>query len=259
MGTKEDFMNDKPVALVTGANQGIGLQIAKDLVAHGFTVLVGSRNLERGQAAAKEVGPDAHAVQLDVMDHASITAAAEYIRKELGRLDVLVNNAAISHTNRLPGASIEEYVKLNRPSNMSMDEIRAIWETNVFGVIAVTQAMLPLLRKAPAARIVNVSSGVGSLARNSDPTYPNRRMFGLGYSASKTALNAVTLAFAIELEPEGIKVNAVSPGFTKTALNNYAGTETVEEGAAEVVRMVLLGPDGPTGAFTRWENETIPW
>jgi NAD(P)-dependent dehydrogenase (short-subunit alcohol dehydrogenase family) len=255
----ENFMNDKPVALVTGANQGIGLQIAKDLAAHDFTVLVGSRNLERGEAAAKTIDGDARALQLDVTDPATIAAAAETIHKELGRLDVLVNNAAISHTNRLPGASIEDYARLNRPSVMSMDEIRAIWETNVFGVIAVTQAMLPLLRDAPAARIVNVSSGVGSLTRNSDPTSPIRPIFGLGYAASKTALNAVTLAFAIELEPEGIKVNAVSPGFTKTNLNGFAGTETVEEGAAEAVRMALLGPDGPTGTFTHAKLGTLPW
>ncbi len=252
-------MHNKLVALVTGANQGIGLQIARDLAAHDFTVLVGSRNLERGEAAARTIDGDARALQLDVTDQASIAAAAERIRQELGRLDVLVNNAAISHTNRLPGKSIEEYVKLNRPSNMPMDEIRAIWETNVFGVIAVTQAMLPLLREAPAARIVNVSSGVGSLTRNSDPTYPNRSIFGLGYSASKTALNAVTLAFAIDLELEGIKVNAVSPGFTRTNLNNYAGTETVEEGAAEAVRVALLGPDGPTGTFTHAKLGNLPW
>jgi NAD(P)-dependent dehydrogenase (short-subunit alcohol dehydrogenase family) len=252
-------MNEKLVALVTGANQGIGLQIAKDLAARGLTVLVGSRNNERGEAAAKTIDGDAHALQLDVTDQASIEAAAEYIRQEYGRLDVLVNNAAISNTNRRPGMSIEEYARLNRPSVMSMDEIHAIWETNVFGVIAVTQAMLPLLREAPAARIVNVSSGVGSLTRNSDPTSPIRPMFGLGYGASKTALNAVTLAFAIELEPEGIKVNAVSPGFTKTNLNNYAGTETLEEGAAEAVRVALLGPDGPTGTFTHAKLGTLPW
>ncbi|HJY91458.1 MAG TPA: SDR family NAD(P)-dependent oxidoreductase, partial [Candidatus Acidoferrum sp.] len=158
-------MQDKPVALITGANQGIGLQIAKDLVAHGFTVLVGSRNLERGEAAAKEVGPDARALQLDVTVQASITAAAERICKELGRLDVLVNNAAITNTSMLPGMSVQEYSKLTRPSNVSLDEMRTVWETNVFGVLAVTQAMLPLLREAPAARIVNVSSGVGSLTR----------------------------------------------------------------------------------------------
>ena len=174
-------MHDKPVALVTGANQGIGLQIAKDLVAHGFTVLVGSRNFERGQAAAKEVGPDARALQLDVTDQASIAAAAERIRKELGRLDVLVNNAAISNTSKLPGQSIAEHAKLTRPSNVSLDEVRAVWETNVFGVLAVTQAMLPLLRMAPAARIVNVSSGVGSLTMNSDPACAWRSIFGPVY------------------------------------------------------------------------------
>ena len=119
--------------------------------------------------------------------------------------------------------------------------------------------MLPLLREAPAARIVNVSSGVGSLTMNSDPAFPYRRIFGPVYPASKTALNAMTLAMAIELEPAGIKVNAVSPGFTKTNLNNYAGTETVEEGAAEAVRVALLGPDGPTGTFTHAKFGTLPW
>jgi NAD(P)-dependent dehydrogenase (short-subunit alcohol dehydrogenase family) len=256
---EEDNMQDKRVALVTGANQGIGLQIAKDLAAHGFTVLVGSRNLERGEAAAKTIDGDDRAFQLDVTDKVSIAAAAERIRKELGRLDVLVNNAAISNTSKLPSQSIEEYSKLNRPSNVSLDEVRAIWETNVFGVLAVYQAMLPLLREAPEARIVNVSSGVGSLTRNSDPAHPYRRIFGPGYSASKTALNAMTLAMAIELESTGIKVNAVSPGYTKTNLNNYSGTETVEEGAAEAVRVALLGPDGPTGRFTHAKLGTIPW
>ena len=252
-------MNEKPVALVTGANQGIGLQIAKDLVRHGFTVLVGSRNLERGEIASKEVGPNAIALQLDVTDHASITVAAERIRKELGRLDVLIQNAAISNTNKLPGQSIVEYSKSTRPSNVSLDEVRAVWETNVFGVLAVYQSMLPLLRQAPAGRIVNVSSGAGSLTTNSDRAYPYRAIFGPVYPASKTALNAITLAMALELESTGIKVNAVSPGYTKTNLNGYEGTETLEEGAREAVRVALLGPDSPTGTFTRWENEAIPW
>ena len=252
-------MNDKPIALVTGANQGIGLQIAKDLVTHGFTVLVGSRNLERGEVAAREVGPDARALQLDVTDHASIAAAAERIGKESGRLDLLINNAAISNTKKRPDQSVEEYAKTTRPSNVSIDEMRAVWDTNVFGVLAVYQAMLPLLRKAPAARIVNVSSGVGSLTTNLDPAFPYRGIFGPVYPASKTALNALTVAMALELEPEGIKVNAISPGFTKTNLNGYAGTETVEQGAREAVRVALLGPDSPTGTFTRWENQTIPW
>jgi len=252
-------MPDKRVALVTGANQGIGLQIAKDLAAHGFTVLVGSRNFEKGEMAAKSVEGDARAVQLDVTDQASIAAAAERIRRELGRLDVLVNNAAISNTRKLPGMSVEAYAASTRPSNVSLDEMRAVWETNVFGVLAVYQAMLPLLRQTPGARIVNVSSGVGSLTTNSDPAFAYRAIFGPVYPASKTALNALTVAMAIELEKEGIKVNAVSPGFTKTNLNNYAGTETVEQGAREAVRVALLGPNGPTGTFTRWENETIPW
>lgn len=252
-------MQDKPVALVTGANQGIGLQIAKDLVAHGFIALVGSRNFEKGEAAAQTTGEAARAVQLDVTDHASVTAAAERIRGEFGRLDVLIQNAAISNTSKDPNISIAEYSKSSRASNISFEEMRAIWETNVFGVLAVFQAMLPLLREAPVARIINVSSGIGSLTANSNPASPNRSTFGPGYSASKTALNALTLAMAIELEPEGIKVNAVSPGFIKTNLNNYAGTGTLQDGSREVMRLVLLGADSPTGTFTRWENEMIPW
>ena len=252
-------MQDKPVALVTGANQGIGLQIAKDLVAHGFTVLVGSRNLARGEAAANEVGPDAHALQLDVTDQASIDAAAERVRSEFGRLDVLIQNAAISNTNRLAFQSVAEYAAATRPSNVSLDEMRAVWDTNVFGVLSVYQAMLPLLRETPGARIVNVSSGVGSLATNLNPAYAYRGIFGPVYPASKTALNALTVAMALELEGEGIRVSAVSPGYTKTNLNGYSGTETLEEGAREAVRVALLGPDSPTGTFTRWEGETIPW
>jgi NAD(P)-dependent dehydrogenase (short-subunit alcohol dehydrogenase family) len=250
-------MQDKPVALVTGANKGIGLQIAKDLAAHGFTVLVGSRNFEHGETAAKEIEGDACVFQLDVTNQASIAAAAERIRKEFGRLDVLVNNAAISHAGKL-GRSLEEIVKASRPSVASLDDIRAVFETNVFGVIAVTQAMLPLLREAPAARIVNVSSGAGSLTRNSDPTNPHRPMFGPSYSSSKTALNAITLAFAIELEPTGIKVNAACPGFTSTALNNFQGTRTVQQGAREPVRLALLDANGPTGTFSN-EDGPLPW
>ena len=252
-------MQDKPVALVTGANQGIGLQIAKDLVAHGFIVLVGSRNLERGEAAAKTINGNARALQFDVTDQASIAAAVKRIREELGRLDVLVNNAAISNTTKQPGTPLTEYAKSVRPSNVSIDEVRAVWETNVFGPLLVYQAMLPLLREAPAARIVNVSSGVGSLTRNSDKAYPYRSFFGPTYPGSKTALNAMTLAMAIELESTGIKVNAASPGFTKTNLNDYAGTETVEEGAREAVRLALLGPDGPTGTFSHATLGTLPW
>ncbi len=251
-------MPDKRVALVTGANQGVGLQVAKELVANGLTVLVGSRNLERGELAEKEIGPGAIALQLDVTDGASIAAAAERIRREHGRLDLLVNNAAISNT-RKGSLSLQEYAQTSRASNASLDEMRTVWETNVFGTLAVYQAMLPLLRQSSDARIVNVSSGVGSLTVNADPTFPYHAMFGPIYPASKSALNAITLAIMIELESTDIKVNLVSPAFTKTNLNGYQGTESVEDGSREVVRVALLGPDGPTGTFTRWEDETIPW
>lgn len=254
-------MHDNPVALVTGANKGIGLQIAKDLAERGLTVLVGSRSLENGEAAANSVGGDARAVRLDVTDRASIDAAAERIRQELGRLDVLVNNAGIAHAGlpeRLrPDAPLQEIAQAGRLSVASLDEIRTVFETNVFGVIAVTQAMLPLLREAPAARIVNISSRGGSLTLNSDPANPHRALFG-AYSASKTALNAVTVAFAVDLEPAGIKVNAVSPGFTATDLNFFQGTRTVEQAAREPVRLALIGYDGPTGTFSD-EDGPIPW
>ena len=251
-------MHHERLALVTGANQGVGFQVAKELVAHGLTVLVGSRNFERGKAAATEIGPGAIALQLDVTDRVSIAEAAERIRKEPGRLDVLVQNAAISNT-RKGSLFLQEYAKLTRPSNVSLDEVRAVWETTVFGVLAVYQAMLPLLRESPDARIVNVSSGVGSLTVNADPAGPYHKSFGPVYPASKAALNAMTLAMMVELESTGIKVNLVSPAFTKTNLNGYEGTEPVEAGSREVVRVALLGPDGPTGTFTRWENTTIPW
>src|SRR4029077_19828775 len=138
-----------------------------------------------------------------------------------------------------------EYRKITLPSNASLDEIRAVWETNVFGVLAVYQAMLPLLRESSDARIVNVSSGVGSLTSNADPSHPYHASYSPLYPASKAALNAITLAMMIEIEWTGINANLVARGFTKTTHNGYAGTETVEDGAREVVRVALLGPDGP--------------
>ena len=249
---------NKRIALVTGANQGVGLQVAKELVANGHTVMVGSRDLEKGETAAREIGPGAIELQLDVTNQSSITAAAEYIRKEFGHLDLLVNNAAISNT-RKGNLSLQEYHQISLASNVDMDEVRTVWETNVFGVLAVYQAMLPLLRGSSDARIVNVSSAVGSLTLNADPVYPYHPFFGPVYPASKTALNAITLAMMVELEPTNIKVNLVSPGFTKTNLNGYEGTASVEDGSREVVRVALFGPDDPSGTFTRWENATIPW
>lgn len=251
-------MQDNRVALVTGANQGIGLQIAIGLARHGFTVLVGSRNLARGEDAAKGIEGDARAIQLDVTDQASIDAAADHIRAEIGRLDVLVNNAGIAHAGA-GNRSLAEIVKTGRASVASLDEVRTVFDTNVFGVIAVTQAMLPLLRDALAARIVNVSSGRASLTLASDPSESRRReMFGVTYAASKAALNAVTVAFALDLESSGIKVNAAAPGFTVTAMNNFEGRRTAEEAAREPIRLALLDADGPTGTFSD-DNGPIPW
>ncbi|NPD68108.1 SDR family NAD(P)-dependent oxidoreductase [Lichenicola cladoniae] len=252
-------MHNQPVALITGANQGIGLQVAKDLAGHGFTVLIGSRDLARGMEAASTIDGDARAIQLDVTDAASVAAAADRIRDELGKLDVLIQNAGISNTNKKPGQTFQEYAQTCTASILNIDEMRAVWDTNVFGVLTVYQAMVPLIRSTPGSCIVNVSSGAGSLTANSDPASPLHSSFGPIYPGSKTALNALTVAMAIELGAEGIPVNAVSPGFIGTNLNAFQGTGTVEEGAQEIVRVVLLGRNGPTGKFTRWQDAPIPW
>ncbi len=259
-------MSDSRIALVTGANQGVGFQVVKALVEDGQIVYLGSRDFERGEAAAAKI-PGAIPIQLDITDGASITAAAQRIESEQGRLDLLVNNAGISNTRRAAATAeqqadpkfFEEYARTGKASLASLDEMRAVWDVNVFGTLAVYQAMLPLIRKGIDPRIVNVSSGVGSLTTNADPNYAYHSMFSVIYPASKTAENAITLAIMVELEDTNIKVNLVSPAFTATALNNFAGTETVEDGSREVIRVALLGPDGPTGTFTRWENTDIPW
>ena len=248
--------NGQPVALVTGANQGVGNEIAKALAANGYIVYVGSRQLANGEKAAAEIGENAKAIQLDVTRQSTVDTAVERIEKEYGRLDLLVNNAGISHGGTAP-KSPEELMSTGRAVNVSLDEVRTVWETNVFGVIAMTQAALPLLRKSSAARIVNVSSGLGSLTWISDPECWAREHFGIVYAASKTSLNAVTVAFALELEKEGIKVNATSPGYTATALNNFQGTDSLEVGSREPVR-VALETDGPTGGFTGPEGP-LPW
>lgn len=258
-------MTESRIALVTGANQGVGYQVAKALVQSGATVYLGSRDPKRGEIAAGELG--AIPIQIDITDGASIAAAAERIRGERGRLDLLVNNAGISNTRRSSASGdqladpkwLEEYAQAGKASTASLEEMRAVWDVNVFGTLAVYQAMLPLLRDGVDARIVNVSSGVGSLTTNADPNYPYHSIYGPIYPASKAAENAVTLAIMIELEDTDIKVNLVSPAFTATNLNNFAGTESVEDGSREVIRVALLGPDGPTGTFTRWENTPIPW
>lgn len=251
-------MSNHRIALVTGANQGIGLQIVKDLAAKDFTVFLGARDLAKGTAAAKTIAGDVRPVQLDVTDTKSIEAAAKHIEREAGHLDVLINNAGISNTSFKPGQTLAEYMHSTRASVASLDEVRAVWETNVIGPLAVYQATLPLLRKSKAARIVSVSSGMGSLTSILDKNFPFRAGYTPVYGASKAAMNAMTVAMALELENEGIKVNVVTPGYTKTALNNFEGPETVEQGAAEAVRVALAGDEVPSGTFTM-TGATLPW
>jgi NAD(P)-dependent dehydrogenase (short-subunit alcohol dehydrogenase family) len=260
-------MSDTRIALVTGANRGVGFQVAKALAANDITVYVGARNLKHAEAAAAEIGSDAIALYIDLTDTASIATAAERIRAEKGRLDLLVNNAGISNTRRASGpadgqdgkAFMAEVMKTSKASTAPLDEVRAVWDVNVFGTLAVYQAMLPLLRDGADPRIVNVSSDVASLTLNADPSHPYHAGYGPIYPASKTAENAITLAMMNELESTNTKVNLVSPAFTATNLNAYAGAQSVEDGSREVVRVALLGPDGPTGTFTKWENTPIPW
>ncbi|MCX2478201.1 SDR family NAD(P)-dependent oxidoreductase [Pedobacter sp. MC2016-15] len=240
--------NEKKVALVTGANTGVGFQVAKALANNGYTVFVGSRDLQKGEAAVAEIDGDAKAIQINITDSTSINNAVKQIESEFGYLTLLVNNAAISNAGK-PGRTMEEVLGAQRASIAPLEEMRTVWDTNVFGTLAVTQAFLPLLRKASAARIVTVSSALGSLAINANPDNPYRDNFDAVYGASKTALNGIFLSLAIELESTNIKVNLVSPGFTATALNNFQGTDTVEEGSLEPIR-VALSEDIPTGSFT---------
>ena len=256
------------IALITGANKGIGLETARQLGAGGVTVLVGARDEERGLAAERDLragGADATFVRLDVTDPESVREAADWISKEHGRLDVLVNNAGIARGGP-PGATAG---RGGPPSQTNLDEMRAIFETNVFGVIAVTNAMLPLLRRSPAARIVNVSSELGSVTSMTDPASPLSQFpAGLAYPSSKTALNMITALYASELRDTPIQVNAANPGYTKTDLNGHTGFRSVEEGAEASVYLATLPADGPTGTFWGhlWTSGapgdaygTLPW
>jgi len=257
MQTKE-----QKTALVSGANTGVGFQIAKALSDNGYKVYAGSRDLQNGETAIAQIGGNTKAIQLDITDPDSINAAVKIIENESGYLTLLVNNAAISHAGN-PGRTMEEVLGAQRASIVPINELKVVWDTNVFGTLAITQAFLPLLHKAPAARIVTVSSALGSLTINSNPESPYRSAFDAAYGASKTALNGIFLSLAIELEQTSIKVHLVSPGFTATALNNFQGTDTVEDGSAEPIR-VALSDDLPTGSFTGPANSSgkdnrLPW
>lgn len=242
-------MTNQPRALITGANKGIGLSIAKGLGQLGYQVWIGSRDAERGRIAVAELeqgGIDAHVLLLDVADPGSVEAASSFLSRQIDALDVLVNNAGIALGFSEP------------PSEQSMDELKAVYEVNVFGPVRVTQAFLPLLKKAEGARIVMMSSGLGSLGLVTDPTSIYSTANLLAYNSSKTALNAVSVAFAKELAPLGIKVNAVEPGSVATDLNGNNGALTPDEGAVSAIRLATIGPDGPTGGFFGHDG-TQPW
>ncbi len=244
--------SDKRVALITGANKGIGYEVARQLGQdHGMTVLVGARDPARGREAAGKLaalGIDARAVLLDVTDPANVEAVAGQIERDFGgRLDVLVNNAGVSL----------EYAP---PSQTDLEKYQATHLTNAFGPLVVTRAMLPLLKRSVAGRVVNMSSTLGSLALNSDPSSPYAAVRLVSYHSSKAALNMQTVLFAAELAAAGspVKVNSACPGYVATDLNNHQGPRTVEEGAREAVRLATLPADGPTGKFFD-ENGPVPW
>lgn len=253
---------ENKVALVSGANTGVGFQIAKALAENGYVVYVGSRDLQKGKTAVNELGEKTKAVQLDIRDSESIRRVVETIEHEYGYLTLLVNNAAISHVGK-EGQTMEEVLGSQRASIVPISELKSVWDTNVFGTLALTQAFLPLLHKASSSRIVTVSSALGSLGINANPENPYRENFDAVYGASKTALNGIFLSLAIELEKTNIKVHLVSPGFTATALNNFQGTDSVEEGSKEPIR-VALAEDLPNGSFTgpapfSDKDHVLPW
>jgi NAD(P)-dependent dehydrogenase (short-subunit alcohol dehydrogenase family) len=226
--------------LITGANKGLGHETVRRLIAEGHTVWAAARNAARGTEAAERLG--ARFVQLDVTDDASVEAAARTVASETG-LDVLINNAGIIG----PRAEVPE---------TTADDVLATYETNVLGVVRVTRAFLPVLERSPAPVIVNVSSGMGSLAVTNDPDRMESQIVALGYPSSKTAVNMLTSQYAKALP--GIRINAVDPGYTATDLNGNTGTQSVEEGAEVIVRAATMDSSGPTGAFFDREGPA-PW
>ena len=241
-------MTDRSTALVTGANKGIGREIARGLGKLGYAVWLGCRDHARGEAAAAELsaeGLDARVLQLDVTDDDSVAAAARALGGQTDQLDALVNNAGIASGSREP------------PSQQPLADVKEIYETNVFGVMRTTQAFLPLLKASKAPRIVMVSSGLGSLERVSDPAW-YAEVNVMGYNSSKSALNGAMMAFAKELGPLGFKVNAADPGYTATDLNNHQGPRHVSQAAVIAVQLATLPEDGPNGGFFDDEG-VVPW
>lgn len=242
-------MIEKKCVLITGANKGIGYETARKLGAKGYRVWLGVRELQRGAVAAEKLnaeGIDTNVVQLDVTDEISVRTAAERIAESEGKLDVLINNAGISGSQRMT------------PEEQPLTDVAAIYETNVFGPIRVTQAFIPLLKKAGRANVVMVSSGLGSLGWLSDPGNSYYKVNLLGYNSSKTALNAVTLSFAKHLAESGIKVNAADPGYTATEFNGHSGYRTVDQAAESVIWLATIDGDGPSGGFY-FDGEPVPW
>jgi NAD(P)-dependent dehydrogenase (short-subunit alcohol dehydrogenase family) len=233
--------------LITGANKGIGLETARQLIAAGHEVWVGSRDEARGREAVSALGAGARLVVLDVTDEASVAAAAKTI-EAAGGLDVLVNNAGVE--GRGPGNAVIG------AAEVTAEQMEYVFATNVFGTVRVTHAFLPLLQRSASPVIVNVSSGLASLASLSDPQSPTHFYPGVAYPASKTAVNMITIQTA-KAFPE-MRINAVEPGFTKTDLNGNTGTQTVEQGARIIVRMARLGQDGPTGGYFSADGP-LPW
>ncbi len=246
MANVELFQDD--VALISGANKGIGYEIARGLGAKKIKVLVGARDEGRGQAAVdklKAEGADARFIQLDVTDPGTIQRAAERIEKEFGRLDILINNAGTAEWGF-------------QPSNVALTKVREVYETNFFGPVALIQAMLPLLKKSKHGRVVNVSSSLGSLTLSSDLNSPFADFLSLGYNTSKSALNSMTIQFAKELKDTPIKVNAICPGYCATDINGNSGPRSAAQGAVAAIQYATIGEDGPTGGYFN-EDGRVPW
>ncbi|ANN61492.1 SDR family oxidoreductase [Mesorhizobium japonicum] len=240
-------MTDK-TALVTGANKSIGYETARRLGEAGYRIWLGSRDRERGEAAAAELrqkGLDVRMLEIDVASDASVEAAALRVFEEDGRLDALVNNAGILGSMLAPS---EEPIAI----------IKDVYEVNVFGPIRTTQAFLPLLKAAPRANVVMVSSGLGSLGGLTDPASEFYAINILGYNSSKTALNAATVAFSKEFAAAGIKVNSADPGYTATDFNGHSGYRTVGQAAEIIVRLATLDENGPTGGYF-YDEGPLPW